>query len=134
MSCNPLEIINANLDTGATATIVTVLTLLDHQGVYNICYTIGWSGARGTERLLVQVGPTGQSPVPITYPVLNKQGQPVTIGTLRQARRLCLKFVNPNTSPQVIPAHFVLGNTQCPQIIVTPSVVTASPPVLALTP
>ncbi len=126
MACTSLQMINANLDAEATATIVTAFDNLVHNQPYNLCYLVGWTSASGAERLQIQVGATGSSPVPNTYPVLNSQGQPVLIGTLRQERRLCLKFVNPNSSPTVIPAHFVLGNSQCPQIIVTRATITTS--------
>ncbi len=138
MACTQLQVINASLKSGGTnspnmATIVTAATPLSHQAIYNFPYYVGWTGATGTEQLQIQVGPsptTSGATAPTVYPVLNKQGQPVAIGTLRQGRRICLQFQNPNSSPVVMPAHFVLGNTQCPLVTVTAALVVPSPPVL----
>ncbi len=120
VTCNRLLPINANLDTNATATIVVANTALLNQDACGLCYMIGWTGAIGSERLQIQVGATGSTPTPLTYPVLDRQGNPVLIGRLRQEQTLCLKFVSPVSSPAVIPAHFVLYNPLCPQILVTP--------------
>ncbi len=112
MACQALQVINANLDSGATATIVVATTTFQNQGNATLRHTIFWGGATGAEKLQIQVGATGTTPTPITYPVLNKLGEPVTLGTLCQGMTMCFKFVNPTTTPRVIPAHFVMGNRQ----------------------
>ncbi len=112
MACQALQVINANLDSGATATIVVATTTFQNQGNATLRHTIFWGGATGAEKLQIQIGATGTTPTPITYPVLNKLSEPVTLGTLCQGMTMCFKFVNPTTTPRVIPAHFVMGNRQ----------------------
>ncbi len=116
MACQNLQIINANLDSGATATIVVASTTFTNQGIATLIHSIFWGGATGAEKLQIQVGATGTTPTPLTYPVLNRLGEPVTLGTLCQGMRMCFKFVNPTTTPRVIPAHFVMGGSATRQL------------------
>ncbi len=116
MACQTLQVINANLDSNATATIVVAATTFTNQAIATFVHQIFWGGATGAERLQIQVGATGTTPTPMTYPVLNRLGEPVTLGSLCQGMRMCFKFVNPTTTPKVLPAHFVMGNRQAPEL------------------
>lgn len=110
MACQNLQVINANLDSNATATIVVAATTFQNQGTATLIHTIFWGGATGAEKLQIQVGATGSTPTPTTYPVIDRYGEPVTLGSICQGMKMCFKFVNPTTTPKVLPAHFVLGN------------------------
>lgn len=123
MSCpfESLTLLDARLDTSATATVIISAKTLAAYNVYKIRYLVKWSGARGNEILQIQNGATNSTPVPETYPVYTPEGVGATIGRIRRRELLLLKFVPATTAPVATPAHFVVLNQLYPQAIVIPN-------------
>lgn len=110
-----LEVQNAALVQGTSATIIVVPTSLENKELYKLRYCIKWSDATGAEVLFISVGGT-------VYPVLDCDGEPVRIGKLRRRMLLCLKFINFTSTAPVINPHFRLLTKLCPLCLRTPEV------------
>lgn len=110
-----LDIQTATLVQGTSATITCVPTALENDDRYLLRYYVKWTDAIGNESLLISVGGT-------VYPVLNKRGNPVTIGKLRRRELLYLTFSNITSATPAVTPHFTCGNEMCPQIIHTPPI------------
>jgi len=119
-----LQLVNATLVQDATATAIVAFTNIENRDLYRLRYCIKWTDAVGSELFNIQVGITGGTPAPVTYPVLDRDGNPVPIGRLRRRELLVLKFVSPNMSG--ITPHFVLKNCLFTQCIITPELAPAT--------
>lgn len=119
MSCkrefDDLRVTNATLVQGTSATIVVAPTALEHGDLFRLRYCVKFQDATGAEALFITVGA-------VTYPVLDKLGNPVTIGRLRRRELLCLQFSNITSAAPVVVPHFTLLNKLYCQTIITPEI------------
>lgn len=116
-----LQLINATVTAGTSVTAIVAFTSVEHRDFYTLCNNIlaSSSGATGAELFSIQVGATGSTPAPVTYPVLNCLGENVQYGTLRAGMDLCLQFVSPDsTGTGSVPAHFRLKSPTCPLVLI----------------
>jgi hypothetical protein len=99
---------------------------LADQGRYKLRYLVTWTDATGVEPLSIQLGASGTTPPPVTVPVWDSAGNPVTIGQFREEIRrreyLKLIYVAATTTTPIVPAHFVVVNCLYPQVVVTPRI------------
>lgn len=123
MSCkcdiDNLRITNATLVQGTSATIIVAPTALEHGDLFRLRYCVKFQDATGAEVLFITVGAT-------TYPVLDKLGNPVTIGRLRRRELLCLRFSNITSAAPVVVPHFTLLSKIYCQTIITPEIEAAA--------
>jgi hypothetical protein len=110
-----LEVQGVALLQGLSATITAVPTSLENKDKYILRYCVKWTGAIGTESLLISVG--GK-----LYPVLTKLGNAVAIGRLRRRELLYLVFSNVSTVTPVVAPHFTLCNELHPICVRTPDI------------
>lgn len=119
MSCkcdfDNLRVINATLVQGTSATIVVAPTALEHGDLFHLRYCVKFTDATGAEVLFISISG-------VLYPVLDKLGNPVTIGRLRRRELLCLQFSNITSAAPVVVPHFTLCNKLYCQTIITPDV------------
>lgn len=121
MSCSckhefdDLRLINATLVQGTSATLIVAPTALEHGDDFKLRYCVKFQDATGAEVLLISING-------VIYPVLDKWGNPVTIGRLRRRELLCLHFSNITSATPVIVPHFTLLNKLFCQTIITPDI------------
>jgi len=118
--CNNLQLVNATLVQGTSATLTVVPETFMNTCVYKLRYCVRFQDATGTEPLIISSGAT-------SFPVLDRFGNPVRIGRLRRRELLCLRFSNvTNGAPVTVTPHFTLLNELFCQSIITPEVVAAA--------
>lgn len=102
MSCklihkHPLQVTDATLVQGTSATIVVAPEVLLNADIYVLRYCVKFQDATGAEELLIDDDGT-------VIPILDKFGNPVTLGRLCRRELLYLRYSS------IDPAHFTLLN------------------------
>lgn len=91
-----LEVENAALVIGTSATITTAPETYTNKDIYELRYCVCFEDATGAEVLSINNGTT-------SYPVWDSDGEPVKIGRLRMGEVLKMTFIS------TAPAHFVIN-------------------------